>query len=67
MPSGFRCSATSFSGLTTGILAKTLHIMVKYKKSNVSAAKCTWGPVLGLDEARKTYGVNLLSYCTPPT
>lgn len=28
IPSGLRCRATSFSGLTTGILAMNLHIML---------------------------------------
>jgi hypothetical protein len=29
MPSGFRCKATSFSGLTTGMLGIMLHVILQ--------------------------------------
>ena len=51
IPSGFRCRAASFSGLTTGILAVKLHIMFSGKpgyNSNRKRAKISKEPCCSL-------------------
>jgi hypothetical protein len=37
MPSGFRCKATSFSGLTTGIVEIMLHVICQISEEEYSA------------------------------